>query len=107
MMIDTPVENKNKAKALHQEVDPSKIKSQQKDKLKSIVMDSLGKPKYFSQIRLSNVYSDRWRVDIFCDIPVEGRLSGIPDTKITDSFFIIFRDNEIFSSDPVIEPKYK
>ena len=107
MMIDTPVEKKNKAKDLHQKVDPSKMKDQQKEKLKSIVMESLGKPKYLSLIRLSNVYSDRWRVDIYCDMPVEGRLSGIPDTKITDSFFIIFRDNEIFSSDPVIEPKYK
>ena len=33
MMIDTPVEKKNKAKDLHQEVDPSKIKDQQKEKL--------------------------------------------------------------------------
>tara|TARA_R110002020_G_scaffold333471_1_gene548843 strand:+ start:429 stop:740 length:312 start_codon:yes stop_codon:yes gene_type:complete len=96
---------KPKVSEVHQKVDSKDIREAQKKKLEAIVFDLLGKPKYLSLIRLSNVYSDRWRVDIYCETPIKGQF--MPQTKITDSFFIIFRDNEIFSSDPAIEPKYK
>ena len=109
-MNTTPIKPKTQAKknkpALHQNIDADSVSNKKAEMLEGLVWDSLGKPKNLLKIRCSNVFSDRWRVDIYCTFPREGGLTQMPDVKISDSFFIIFRDNEIFSSDPQIEKKY-
>ena len=92
---------------VHQQIDPNEGARLLEAKVEKLVIDILGKPKYFSQIRARNVYSDRWRVDIYCEIPKQRGLTDIPSTEISDSFFIVFRDNEIFRSNPPLKPKYK
>ena len=99
--------NEKKTEKVHQKVDPKNQVGSQEKKIEKLVLNTLGKPKEFSQIRARNVYSDRWRVDIFCSFTVAGEMLTTKSVKITDSFFIIFRDNDIFSSNPPLEPKYK
>ena len=99
--------NEKKTKEVHQKVDPKSQAKLRQQKLERLVINTLGKPKEFSQIRASNVYSDRWRVDIFCSFTTAGEMLTTKSLRITDSFFIIFRDNEVFSSSPPLEPKYK
>ena len=106
-MNSTMTTNEKKAAKVHQQVDPKNQTELQEKRLEKLVINTLGKPKEFSQIRVTNVYSDKWRVDIFCSFTTAGELLTTKSLRITDSFFIIFRDNEIFSSSPPLEPKYK
>ena len=106
-MNNTMTTNEKKAAEVRQQVDPKDQVEPQEKRLEKIVINTLGKPKEFSQIRVKNVYSDRWRVDIFCSFVTEGEMLTTKSVRITDSFFIVFRDNEIFSVDPPLEPKYK
>ena len=96
-----------KVAGVHQKINPEDKAKLLEQKVEKLVIDILGKPKYFSQIRARNVYSDRWRVDIYCEVPRQGGLTNMPSTEISDSFFIVFRNNEIFRSDPPLKPKYK
>jgi len=109
-MNSTPIKPKSKTKknksVLHQDIDADSVSNKKAEILEGLVWNSLGKPNNLLKIRCTNVFSDRWRVDIYCTFPREGGLTQMPDVKISDSFFIIFRDNEIFSSDPKIEKRY-
>ena len=98
--------SEKKVASVHQQINPEDRARLLEAKVEKLVIDILGKPKYFSQIRARNVYSDRWRVDIYCEVPRQRGLTDIPSTEISDSFFIVFRDDEIFRSDPPLEPKY-
>jgi hypothetical protein len=67
-----------------------------------------GRPKNFHSIRASNVFDNKWRVDVFCHIQVDTELTSVTNLRIDYSYFIaVSGDGEILSSSPDIDPKNK
>jgi|TARA_R110002020_G_scaffold421371_2_gene630439 hypothetical protein len=69
------------------------------------VISLLGKPKDLDHVRAHNVFSDRWRVDVWCSHQSDPE-SFSSELLIDYSYFIRFdnESNEIISSDPEIKP---
>jgi len=70
------------------------------------VMSLLGKPKNLHHVRAHNVFSDRWRVDVWCSHERDLETSFSSELLIDYSYFIRFdnESNEIINSDPEIKP---
>ena len=67
-----------------------------------------GRPKNFHSIRASNVFDNKWRVDVFCHHELEAELMSVTNLRIDYSYFIaVSGDGEILSSSPDIDPKNK
>ena len=76
--------------------------SLQKKLIREEVLEKLGRIKDFYQITASNVYYNRWRVNVWtCTWPEE--MYG-PSYQIKYSYFCTVQDNCIAKSDPEIIP---
>tara|TARA_B100001939_G_scaffold55410_1_gene44577 strand:+ start:1973 stop:2281 length:309 start_codon:yes stop_codon:yes gene_type:complete len=63
-----------------------------------------GKPKNFHSIRASNVFDNKWRVDVFCERQIQGETTSVTNTTIDYSYFIsVDEDNNIVKSEPEID----
>tara|TARA_R110002051_G_scaffold32786_6_gene73995 strand:- start:4219 stop:4554 length:336 start_codon:yes stop_codon:yes gene_type:complete len=79
---------------------------QHQDKLVvNAVMSVLGKPENLHHVKAHNVFSDRWRVDVWGSHIRENIMTS-SELLIDYSYFIRFdnESNEIISSDPEIKP---
>ena len=82
-----------------------------KEELKSFVEEQviakLGKPSNLNFIRASNVFNNRWRVDVWCYHKVEGCISEQSCSMIDHSYFIHADEHgKITKSDPEINKEY-
>ena len=82
-----------------------------KEELKSFVEEQviakLGKPSNLNFIRASNVFNNRWRVDVWCYHKVEGCISEQSCSMIDHSYFIHTDEHgKITKSDPEINKEY-
>ena len=67
-----------------------------------------GRPKNFHSIRASNVFDNKWRVDVFCHHELETELMSVTNLRIDYSYFIaVTVAGEIISSNPEIDPNNK
>lgn len=75
-----------------------------RDKIVISVLKALGTPPGYYQTKASNVFDNRWRVDVWATVQ-QANPGSIAITVITDSFFVIVNeDGKIMS--PVITQKY-
>jgi hypothetical protein len=81
-----------------------KPKNELQEKVARNVLNALGTPPGFLQIKACNVYDNRWRVDIWARQKQETE-GVITKTHIPDSFFCIVDDAGNLIS-PQIEKKY-
>jgi len=71
------------------------------------VLHRLGKPDNLNFIRASNVFDNRWRVDVWCYHDVEGTLSQLNSSKIEYSYFVhTDEQGKIIKSDPQIDKEF-
>jgi hypothetical protein len=68
------------------------------------VLNNLGTPPGYYQTKATNVYDNRWRVDIWTTVQ-QSNLGCIAKTIITDSFFVVADEKGNVVS-PIIEKKY-
>lgn len=73
-------------------------------KVEKQVLEQLGKPPGFIQIRAKHVFDDKFRVDVWAD--ANNSNSFYRGRRIVDSFFIKASAKGIISSSPPIEKKY-
>jgi len=71
------------------------------------VLNRLGTPSNLNFIRASNVFDNRWRVDVWCYHEVEGTLSSTSNSKIDYSYFIhADEQGKIINSSPEIKKEF-
>tara|TARA_Y100000593_G_C4320080_1_gene343289 strand:+ start:6230 stop:6517 length:288 start_codon:yes stop_codon:yes gene_type:complete len=71
------------------------------------VLNKLGKPDNLNFIRASNVFDNRWRVDVWCYHEVEGCLSKTSSSRIEYSYFVrTDEEGKITNSDPEINKEF-
>jgi len=70
------------------------------------VISKLGKPKNLFQVSAKNLWSNRWRVDVWCVHEVETECMVVKNHKIDYSYFIKYDEElgTIVSCNPEIEP---
>lgn len=72
------------------------------------VLNELGTPPDMTWFKASNVFDNRWRVDIWCEKEVSGDLISAYSQHIKHSYFIHFNHNtyEIIKSTPEVKREY-
>lgn len=75
-----------------------------RDKVIFNVLKALGTPPGYYQTKASNVFENRWRVDVWSTVD-QSILGTIAQSVITDSFFVIADENGKVVS-PIITKKY-
>jgi hypothetical protein len=68
------------------------------------VLKALGTPPGYYQTKASNVFENRWRVDVWATVE-QSNTSTIAQTVITDSFFVV-ADEQGKVVSPIITKKY-
>ena len=78
-------------------------------RLTSLVLKALGNPPNLSFVRTKTLWSDRWRVDVFCTFSVRGEFTESEGQRIPHSYFIRYdrEMNEITYCNPPIEKEYE
>ena len=91
-----------KKKTMHQKVAQEKVSIEHK--IREDVLKKLGKPSSLEQIKITNVYGDKWRVNVYIDFKKgEGTTKG---NIISDSFFCTVKKDGKFTYKPKIVKKY-
>lgn len=95
-----------KNQPMHQQVDDVDISGMQ-EAISKKVLKKLGKPPNFFKIDVHHLWSNKWRVNVWCIGRGTGEgLGVVPTFSIDDSFFVeISKDNRM-SSTPRIVKKY-
>jgi len=72
------------------------------------VMDRLGKPKNLSFVTAANLWSNRWRVNVWTQVDVETECGFSKGYRIPHSYFLHYDTelSKITHSDPKIEKLY-
>ena len=77
------------------------------DFVKEQVLNKLGKPKNLNFIRASNIFENRWRVDVWCYFDSTETIMPTKCSKIFHSYFIrTGTDGQIIYSNPEIKKEY-
>ena len=93
-------------------IKPSKVTGEisQKNYTESVkeqVLEKLGKPNNLNFVRASNIFDNRWRVDVWCFFDSTKTIMPTKCSKIFHSYFIhTSGSGEIIKSDPKIEKEY-
>ena len=75
--------------------------------VKEQVLNKLGKPKNLDFIRASNIFENRWRIDVWCHFDSTVTIMPTKCSKIFHSYFVrTDTDGQIIYSNPVIEKEY-
>ena len=77
-----------------------------KDGVKDLILALLGKPNDLNMVTSRQVGELYYRVNVYCNYIAKGECLDWPDIRITDSFYVGYRDGEIFYCNPPIEKKY-
>ena len=97
------------AKNMEEKMSPPKEKKSvpHLDKLIiNAVISKLGKPSNLFKVSAKNLWSNRWRVDVWCTHQVETECMAVENYKIDYSYFIKYDEDSgtIVSCNPEIEP---
>jgi len=70
------------------------------------VISELGKPSNLIQVTAGNLWSDRWRVNVWCVHKIEAEFSRVDSPRIDYSYFLRYDEEsgKIISCDPEIKP---
>lgn len=99
-------EKKQQPEQMHQE-SKSVSKEEVSRFVKEQVINKLGKPKNLNFIRASNVFVNRWRVDVWCTYDSALTIMATKCSKIFHSYFIHVDDHgKIVKSSPEIKKEY-
>ncbi len=75
--------------------------------VKEQVLNKLGKPKNLDFIRASNIFENRWRIDVWCHFDSTVTIMPTKCSKIFHSYFVrTDTDGQIIYSNPEIEKEY-
>ena len=69
-------------------------------KVVGMVLDLLGKPAHYFGTTVTNVFEDKWRVNVWTQHWSSVRVT--PVNKISHSFFLTIQNGEIVNSNPPI-----
>ena len=75
--------------------------------VKEQVLNKLGKPKNLNFIRASNIFENRWRIDVWCHFDSTVTIMPTKCSKIFHSYFAhTGPDGQIIYSNPEIKKEY-
>ena len=102
-MSKQPLDKKQPSQSSNKELTKEELKSFVEEQ----VIAKLGKPSNLNFIRASNVFNNRWRVDVWCYHKVEGCIPEQSCSMIDHSYFIHADEHgKITKSDPEINKEY-
>jgi len=91
---------------MHQSVEGVK-KEELESFVKEQVINKLGKPKNLHFIRASNIFENRWRIDVWCHYDSTITIMPTKCSKIFHSYFAhTDTDGQITYSNPEIKKEY-
>ena len=97
---------KKQSEQMHQSVEGVK-KEELESFVKEQVINKLGKPKNLHFIRASNIFENRWRIDVWCYFDSKETIMPTKCSKIFHSYFAhTDTDGQIIYSNPEIEKEY-
>ena len=106
-MNSTKSPQKIKPSISNQRTPDSNDKIAKENFIREQVLNLLGRPKSLNFIRASNVFDNRWRVDVWCYFDSQETIMPSQCSKILHSYFIhASEDGTIIKSSPSREKEY-
>ena len=90
---------------MHQSVNPE---NKARNRVKAKILSRLGRPSDLFKVDVKNVYSNKWRINVWCDRkPEDGNECTVTSKELRHSFFCTMTEGGTLRCKPKIERLYR
>ena len=89
---------------MHQSVNPE---NKEDHKVREKILNRLGRPSDLFMVDVKNVYSNKWRINVWCDKSPEDKDCTVKSKELRHSFFCSMTEGGTLRCKPKIEKLYR